>query len=49
MFPSIANGPPADEVPAELARMVNGQARPAQVAIMTADVPDTIILLEVPS
>ncbi|MGO9205959.1 MAG: putative baseplate assembly protein [Candidatus Limnocylindrales bacterium] len=45
----IANNPPAEEISAELARAANGRVLPAQIALMTADVPDTIILREISS
>jgi len=49
-FPGIAKGPPAVVIPAELARVAaDGSVLAAQFVLMTPNVPDTIILREIPS
>jgi predicted phage baseplate assembly protein len=46
----IAIAPPREWIPARLATMDEaGNVRPAQIVLMTPDVPDTIILTEIPS
>jgi hypothetical protein len=46
-FRSRLTAGPADRVPANLADFENGALRPAQLAIFTADIADTLILNEI--
>jgi hypothetical protein len=44
---SQRQGRPRRRIDAELARLINGSIRPAQLALLTPKVPETLILREI--